>query len=180
VVGHPKKRERLEGGEPRHPWAENPDLSRRPPFEPGNELQLKHGANSERHLAPIAAELEREIVDLAPWCARPAFKAAVTAWAWAEATCELYRAHFKERGLWDAADEPLPGLVRWDRAEARASALRKRLALDPAALGSLLSKLTSVESSGGTGTLAQQEMQALRNEIADLDEQIATALEQRE
>jgi hypothetical protein len=181
VVGHPKKRERLaEEGAVRHPWREDPSLSSRSPFEPGNEMSMVHGAFSERRLAPLAEQLAEEIVIEAPWTARPAFQAAVTAWAWSEAACQKYRDWFETHDLFDADGEPTAGLVRWDRTEARAAAMRKRLALDPAALGSLLSKLTTVEGSGGTGTLAQTDMQALRNEIRDLDEQIAEALEAKE
>jgi hypothetical protein len=90
----------------------------------------------------------------------------------------LYAAWFAERGLWDEQGEPLPGLVRMDRAEARAAKLRARLALDPSALASLISKLAGAESSGSTQAVA--EMQALRREISDLDEQIARELERKE
>jgi hypothetical protein len=146
VMASPKKRKRLEAGEPRHPWRDDPSLSSRPPFEAGNLAAFQHGAMSPKHLAPIAAELERGIVEVAPWCARPAFQPAVKAWAIAEATCELYREWFKERGLWDQVGEPLSGLVRWDRAEARASALRKRLSIDPSSFASFLSRLATTSA----------------------------------
>jgi hypothetical protein len=143
------ERKRPGGRSGEHPWRDNPysgDPRQRPAFEPGHELSLQHGAMSERKLAPIAEELERGIVEVAPWCARPAFQPAVRAWAIAEAACELYRAWFKERGLWDGDGEPLPGLVRWDRAEARASALRKRLSIDPSSFASFLSKLATTSA----------------------------------
>ncbi len=149
MVASPKKRERLEAGEPRHPWKEDPSLSSRPPFEPGNTASVRHGAVSDRMLAPVAAQLEREIVEIAPWCARPAFAMAVRAWSWAEAQCELYRTWFAEHGLRDEENQPVTGLANWDRAEARASKLRSRLSLDPNALAKLLSSLASVAASGG-------------------------------
>jgi hypothetical protein len=61
-----KKRERLESGEPRHPWKEDPSLSSRPPFEPGNTVSVRHGAVSDRLLAPTAERLEEELVVVAP------------------------------------------------------------------------------------------------------------------
>jgi hypothetical protein len=179
MAASPKKRERLEAGEPRHPWKENPYANtQRPPFEPGNEKALLHGARSERKLAPVAEQLEREIVKDAPWCARPAFAAAVSAWAAAEAVCLAYRNWFFEQGLRDEEDQPATGLVAWDRAEARAAKLRARLSLDPSALASLLTKLVSVESSGGQRASAERE--AIEAEIAQLDEEIAEAMQKRE
>jgi hypothetical protein len=141
-----KKRERREAGKPLHPWRENPSLSSRPPFEPGHELSLRHGAMSERKLQPIAEQLTEDLLEVAPWCDRPAFRPAVEAWAWSEAVCVKYRAWFAERGLSDEAGEPLPGLVRWDRAEARASALRKRLSIDPSSFASFLSRLATTSA----------------------------------
>jgi hypothetical protein len=180
MVASPKKRKRLsQPGAVRHPWKENPHSNtQRPPFEEGNEKALHHGAMSERHLAPLAAELEREIVELAPWCARPAFKSAVSAWARAEAQCQLYAAWFAERGLWDERGEPLPGLVRMDRAEARAAALRARLSLDPSALASLITKLAVAQSAGGAQ--AREEMAALQREARQLDLEIQAATERKE
>jgi hypothetical protein len=132
-----------------HPWRDDPSSNlERPPFEPGNTASLVHGANSGRMLAPIAKQLEEELAVTAPWTQRPAFRAAVQAWSVAEATCVLYRAWFAERGLWDG-DQPRDGLVRWDRAEARASAMRKRLSIDPASFASFLSKLAGAAASGG-------------------------------
>jgi hypothetical protein len=148
VMASPKKRARLESGEPRHPWKENPELSSRPPFEEGNEASLVHGAHSPRRLEPLARQLEEELAVTAPWTQRPAFRASVQAWSVAEAACVLYRAHFEEHGLWEG-DAPAAGLVRWHRMEAHAAALRSKLALDPNALAGLLLKLSGVAAAGG-------------------------------
>jgi hypothetical protein len=80
-----------------------------PPFEAGHELSMRHGANSQRRLGPVAARLEAEVVEVAPWCAQPAFGPAVRAWALAEAACELYQAWFSERGLFGEDGKPTPG-----------------------------------------------------------------------
>jgi hypothetical protein len=162
----------------KHPWRDDPSLSTRPPFQPQNTASVKHGAVSHRMLRPVAERLEQELIEQAPWCSRPAFQAARAAWSWAEAQCLAYRAWFDEHGLFDEDGEPLPGLVLADRAEARASKLRARLSLDPSALASLISKLSSVEHAGGTR--AEEEQSALEREVADLDRQIAEAMERRE
>jgi hypothetical protein len=178
MAGSPGKRAKREAGELAHPWRENSALSTRPPFEPGNEMSLQHGAHSERRLAPVVAQLEEEIRVLAPWTARPAFQAATRAWATAEAVCDAYRSWFFEHGLRDEDGEPLPGLVQWDRAEARAAKLRARLSLDPAALASLLHKLSEVEGRGGARASAERE--AIQREIADLETQVVAALQRKE
>jgi hypothetical protein len=139
-----ESRKRPGGRSGEHPWRDDPSLSTRPPFEPGNTASMIHGAHSSKSLAPIARQLEEELAVTAPWTQRPAFRTAVAAWSVAEAQCVLYRQHFEERGLWDG-DEPAVGLVRWSRAEAHASALRKRLSIDPASFASFLSKLAGVE-----------------------------------
>jgi hypothetical protein len=178
MVASPKKRARLEAGEPRHPWKENPSLSSRPPFEDGNTAAERHGAMRSQKLAAIAQELEEGILLEAPWCGRPAFQHAVRAWSYAEASCVLYREWFAEHGLADDEGEPLPGLVRWDRAESRASTLRQRLALDPNALASLLEKLSGTDQA--TSAYARQEISALRREVKQLDAQISEANERKE
>jgi hypothetical protein len=177
MVASPKKRKRLEAGEPRHPWKEDPYSNTvRPPFGPGNTASLMHGANSRRMLAPVAARLEAEIVEVAPWCARPGFGPAVREWAFAEAVCELYQAWFSERGLFGEDGKLAPGLVRWDRAEARASTLRAELGLTPQALASLLGSLATVAAtSGDDGGLA-----ALKAESQRLVAACQTALDAEE
>jgi hypothetical protein len=120
-----------------------------PPFEAGHELSMRHGANSQRRLGPVAARLEAEVVEVAPWCAQPAFGPAVRAWALAEAACELYQAWFSERGLFGEDGKPTPGLERWDRAEARASRLRAALGLTPQSLARLLGTLAGVTAASG-------------------------------
>jgi hypothetical protein len=149
-----------------------------PPFEEGHELSLRHGAHSERKLAPIAGRLEVGILLSAPWLSRPSFRAATVAWAWSEAQCIVFREWFGELGLFDDDGAPRPGLQNWDRCEARASKLRARLSLDPSALASLIGKLASAEAAGGPR--AQAEVEAIQREINSLDEEIADEMARRE
>ncbi len=177
MAGSPRKRERREPDAPVKPWRDDSSLSTREAFKEGNVMSVKHGAVSGRFLEPVAARLEAELLAVAPWAARPAFQWAVRAWSVAEATCELYRAWFAEVGVRDEEGQPLPGLVLWDRAEARASKLRARLSLDPAALASLINKLSAASAAG---VHARAEIVALEREVSELDEQIAAALERKE
>jgi hypothetical protein len=119
------------------------------PFQPGHTLTLTHGARSPRSVAPIAHALAGELLDVAPWCAQPAFSAEVEAWAWAEARCRLLRAWLDEHALLDDDDEPRAALNELHRAEARAESGRNRLGLNPAAWSKLLASLASIEDKVG-------------------------------
>jgi hypothetical protein len=141
-----RKRRKLGPGDPDYRPARGYSW---PPFEEGNTVALLHGADSERSLAPVAEFYEAAVVEAAPWTARDAFTLARRAWAYAEARCELYRRWFAERGLFGEDGEPLPGLERWERAEAAARTSREKLGLDPASLAKLLSSLASVAVAGG-------------------------------
>jgi hypothetical protein len=176
--GVTEKRQRPGGHSGEHPWRQDPGLSSRPPFEEGNFAGLRSGANSERKLAPIAKRLEEEISVIAPWCARPAFAAAVRAWAWAEAACELYREWYAEVGLRDGEGQPVTGLQNWDRCESRAAKLRSQLSIDPSALAGLVNKLASASAAGGAH--ARAEITALQREVKALDAQIAETLDRKE
>jgi hypothetical protein len=138
VAGSPKRRERR-GLDP-HPWRDDPARRalRHEPFADGNTVALRHGANSERTIEPVAAELAGRLLDLARepetpvgYLASPEYLPAVGAWASVEAECVLYRRWFDEHGLFDEEGKPRPGLSNWDRTESRAAKLRQRLGLDP-------------------------------------------------
>lgn len=64
----------------------------RPPFEPGNEVAVTHGANSTRKVAPLAAEIERAARTDPAWPGYlndSGYASAVGSWARAEAVCRL-------------------------------------------------------------------------------------------
>lgn len=142
-----------------------------PPFEPGNDAAKTHGAQSSAVLTPIAEILQAELVAAAPWCAGPTFAMAVRRWAWAEAVCHQYRAHFDQHGLFDDDGEPLPGLERWDRAEARAAKAAERLGVDPTSWARLLESLAPHEGEAG------EEIEALRSVGRDLVARRQAAIE---
>ena len=64
----------------------------RPPFPPGNEASVVHGAYSERRVGPLAARIAQELLedaDVPGHLREPMFAASVQAWARAEAVCRL-------------------------------------------------------------------------------------------
>ena len=108
----------------------------RPPFEPGNELAVTHGAYSVRHVGPVADQLLQAVLQDAgvSYLHSPAYRPAVTAWAEAEARVILIQAWVDGMSTQSAAESdrgktsPLELLRKW---EASASSHRARLGLDP-------------------------------------------------
>ncbi len=149
-----------------------------PPFKPGNEKGLKHGANSPRRVAPIAARLRTELADAAPWTNVPTFASVVAAWAQAEAQCVLLRSYFDEVGLLDDEGNPRPGMIQLDRCESRAAALRRELGLTPAAWAKLVQRLGTtdgeaaargIEALQAIGAAIGERLRALPSKLSDED-----------
>jgi hypothetical protein len=81
MTDKPPKRQRFDGRESR------------PPFEPGNELALVHGARSERRLNAVADEHRPELVAVAPWLDDAAFGDALARYLRADARARLLHDH---------------------------------------------------------------------------------------
>ncbi len=107
-------------------------------FKEGNEANLRHGADSERRIRPLADRLAADAVEQAPWLVRPAFAASLAAWARAEARALLIDEYLDRHGLLDADGVPRPAATYADRLEVRAAALRGQLGLDPMSFAKLL------------------------------------------
>jgi hypothetical protein len=99
-----------------------------PPFEPGNQAHLKHGARSTRHVDPLAAELVEGLLERRPDLAD--FPEATWAWGRAEARCLLLERWHAEHGFL-GPDGEVRGGARVATFEAQAARLRERLGLDP-------------------------------------------------
>lgn len=130
----------------------------RPPFPPGHEASLVHGAHSERHAGPLAAQIAQELLDdpdTPEHIREPLFQAAVQAWARAEAICRLLWAWLEGRDIMTALTDAsttvedeetskgsvhrvsrtkhLPAVLdQLRRYETHAANLRSKLGLDPA------------------------------------------------
>jgi hypothetical protein len=108
----------------------------RPPFPPGNQLSVRHGAYSPRRVEPVAAELLAAVLGEPPagYLAEPVYRPALEAWAQAEARVRLLDEWVSGMPISVAAESrqgqvsPLELLRRW---EATASSHRARLGLDP-------------------------------------------------
>lgn len=109
----------------------------RPPFTPGHELSVQHGAYSPRKVDPLASDLVERLLDdvEVAYLRSAAFRPAVWAWARAEAQAQLLTEYLAERGkggVGDLEDERVrSAYLLLHRAEARADRSRARLGLDP-------------------------------------------------
>lgn len=128
-----------------------------PPFEPGNEVATRHGANSERHVGPLAEQIAAALLnhpETPQYVREPSYAAVVRAWSRAEAVVELLwrwlGQHDLDAALTDLteADEDATFdkgsstkhttsrhvesvLTQLHRHEVRAMNLRSQLGLDP-------------------------------------------------
>jgi hypothetical protein len=109
------------GGGPAGSW---------PPFQLGHEINLRHGARSDRHVEPLAKAFTDVLLADRPDLA--AYPEAVVAWATAEARCEKYRQWHAEVGFFDADGNVRGGpfVLAYERL---AQQFRERLGLDPLA-----------------------------------------------
>lgn len=108
------------------------------PFGAGNRAAERHGAWSERRIAPLAERLAAELAESAPWTCRPAYRATVAAWARAEVRVQLIERWLDEVGDLDELGRPRAASGWLDRLESRAMRLRSELGLSPQSLARLL------------------------------------------
>jgi hypothetical protein len=104
---------------------------RRPPFPPGHELSIRHGAFSERKIAPLAADLIQVAIETVPYLGEESYLPAVQAWARAEARVELLVEYVGRVGLLDDDGGVRPATELLRRLEDQTASLRARLGLDP-------------------------------------------------
>lgn len=111
-----------------------------PPFAPGHELAVKHGAYSPRRVDPLAAELVGLVLadDAVAYLREPRWRPALWAWARAEAQVQLLTEYLEakgagvEGGVGDLGEERVrSAYLLLHRAETRATTGRTRLGLDP-------------------------------------------------
>ena len=124
-----------------HPAGWVPEFEgQRPPFQPGHELSVTHGAYSPRIVDPIAKDLVDMMLEdsTLDYLKKPAFRPALWAWARAEAQAQLMTEYLSKAaeatgdGVGDLnAEHVRSGYLLLHRAEARADRSRARLGLDP-------------------------------------------------
>jgi hypothetical protein len=125
------------------------------PFAKGHELSTRHGAFSDRRVAPRAAELIGAVLQIAaaegstvPYLADATYQPALTAWARAEAQQDLLEQYLDNLGgPIDERGKVRPAADLLERVARRAERMRTRLGLDPLARGSLARDLAMAQSS---------------------------------
>ncbi len=136
-----------------------------PPFEVGNQAAATHGALSERQIRPLADQLARDLIAVAPWCSQAAFAATVAAWAWSEAQSSLLRRYVDTHGLLGDDGVPIPACALLDRCEARAGRLRSELGLSPRSWAALAATLGSADHEAAARGL--DALRAVGRELAE-------------
>lgn len=123
----------------------------RPPFEPGNTLAERHGAYSPRRVEPIAGRLVDGALtdpDL-QYLAAASYRAALWAWARAEAAVQLLDDHIATitaDGIGDLEDKRVAAAhALLDKHESRAEKARARLGLDPLSRAKLGKSIASTQ-----------------------------------
>jgi hypothetical protein len=109
----------------------------------------------------LAEQLAADVLSVAPWLSRPAFRQAVSAWSVTEAKAALVDDWLDANGLLDSDGVPYPANALADRLHARAIVLRGQCGLDPVSFAKLLLTFSGVP--GGEDAL-----EALRREGARL------------
>lgn len=100
-------------------------------FEPGNTVALRAGAWSPRVVEPIAAALIASAATDAPWLLEPKYRAAVEAWARAEAQAQLLDSWLTAKGMHDSQGRLRGTEAALHRAESRAANARTSLGITP-------------------------------------------------
>jgi hypothetical protein len=102
------------------------------PYQPGNTAAVTHGAHSPGIVDALAAEYAQMAVDAAPYLALDRFAFALTAWARAEARCELLSRHLDRHGVLNNRGTPRQSILRVLGTSERAAAQgRDALGLSP-------------------------------------------------
>jgi hypothetical protein len=149
-----------------------------PPFAPGHEVNLRHGARSDKYIEPLAAAFRDVLLADRPDLA--GYPEAVAAWAVAEARCERYRVWHGTHGFIDAEGN-VPGGANVSVYENQAQRMRERLGLDPLAEAALAKTraeavlttvdLESIRARGRAAWAARQaEDAAIEAPVEDVDE----------
>ncbi len=146
-----------------------PDFpGQRPPFTPGNQLAVTHGAYSSKRTDPIA---RRYIDELAQdpgleYLQAPRFHAALWAWAGTMAKVELLTEWVDSMGIQDAADSDrgktsaLELLRKW---MATAQTQAARLGLDPLSAARLGKDIAGARQADAATLLTQARAHAESN-----------------
>jgi hypothetical protein len=147
-----------------------------PPFPPGHQLSLRHGAYSPRRVDPLAAEILEHLLtdDAVGYLRAPRWRLAVLALCRAEAQVQLLTEYLAKAGdgVGDLDSERVrSAYLLLHRAEARAIQLRGRLGLDPLSAARLGKDRASeaLDTARLMERLEREEREREREELTDAD-----------
>lgn len=147
------------------------------PAWPGNDLAVKHGADSSRLVEARAGELRVDVLRMAPWLDRPEYAVAVHRFLRAESRALMLHEHI-ERTVASAGAGKVAARV-WEQATAAdrlAAQLGNVLGLDPLGLARLRSATAeSITAEQSLADLAAEGRQIRLRRQAELDAAAATA-----
>ncbi|MDT2010331.1 hypothetical protein FXW78_55090 [Rhodococcus opacus] len=102
------------------------------PFKPNHVKSLKHGARSERIIAPLAAILANELLETNPHLQSAEFRPAVLEWARVQAQVETLEAWIAEHGIISPDDGKIqPAAEYLLKVRKHGANMSSRLGLDP-------------------------------------------------
>ena len=131
MAGRPKARARKEAQEAGELTPAPVASWQRPPFQKGHELSTRHGAHSDRKIAPIAARWVEVALAQCAYLNDPSYEPALLAWARFEAKVDLLHDWIDEHGVIDNAGQATAAAKLLPVYEGRAASLRATLGMDP-------------------------------------------------
>lgn len=136
----------------------------RPPFAPGHELSVQHGAFSPRKVDPLATELVQRLLgdDALGYLKAGAYRPALWAWARAEARVQLLEEYIGDQ-VGDLSDGRVQSAYSYlVKFQGRAESGRKQLGLDPLSRARLGKDVAQGQAADAATALTKAREQAER------------------
>ncbi|MBA8958186.1 hypothetical protein JOJ86_001477 [Rhodococcus percolatus] len=128
------------------------------PFKAGNTVGQRHGAHSERVIAPLAAEIANAQLEELPYLRDPSYRETLLDWARTTAKIERIEAWLDENGGDIADDGSVRGAaIHLLRLQAHASKVSARLGFDPLSRAKLGKDLTATKLDAAQILTAERE-----------------------
>jgi len=135
----------------RKDWTPNPN-GQKPPFEPGNDLAVTHGAYVDAVVVPQAVEMAEELLTPAgtpDYLREPMFGPAVRRWAVAEIRAARAGEWVDQMGMEEAMTPPKPGtappIETVRKMEAHAGNQADKLGLTPVSHAKLIGNVAGAQ-----------------------------------
>ena len=147
------------------------------PFQPGNELAVRHGGNSPSMIAERAEQIHGDLLSVAPWLDSPMFLPSVARYLNAAATESLLDEYVQKTAAAKGVDKVASRI--WEQLTAArrlAAKLASDLGLDPIGHARILSLKTSADvGQAGLEAVAERGRQAMERRRIRLEAEAAEA-----